>query len=44
MSFIRTNFVYKEKSGTATKVTLVTKIKKQLALFWNFGISIIILL
>ena len=29
--FIKKNFIYKEKSGTVTKVKLVTKIKKLIA-------------
>ena len=28
MSFIKNNFIWKEKSGTVTKVKLVMKIKK----------------
>ena len=54
ISFIKRDFIYKEKfcfvckekHGSVTKVKLVTKIKKlrKLRFFWNFGISIILLL
>ena len=43
-SFIKKTLISKQKFGTVTKVKLGTKIKKQSALFWNFGISIILLL
>ena len=33
MSLIKKNFIYKEKSGTVTKVKLVTKIKKHNQLY-----------
>ena len=42
--FIKKNFICQKKSGTVTKVKLVTKVRKlnQLALINNFGISIIL--
>ena len=33
MSFIKKNFISKEKSGTVAKVKLITKIKKQSQLY-----------
>ena len=35
MSLIKKNFFYKEKSGTVTKVKLVTKIKKHNQLYFG---------
>ena len=35
MSFIKKNFVCKEKSGTVAKVKLVTKIKKHNQLYFG---------
>ena len=35
MSFIKKNFICKEKSGTVTKVKLVTKIKKHNQLYFG---------
>ena len=40
ISFIKKNFICKEKRGTATKVKLVRKVKKHNQLFFDFGVVI----
>ena len=40
ISFIKKNFICKEKPGTATKVKLVRKVKKHNQLFFDFGVAI----
>ena len=44
MSFIKKNFICKEKSGTVIKVNLVAKIKKlrKLSFILSFDISIML--
>ena len=43
MSFTKKNFICKEKPGAVKKVNQLGKLRNIIALFWNFGISIMML-
>ena len=43
MSFTKKNFICKEKPGAVKKVNQLGKLRNIIALFWNFGISIMLL-